>query len=162
VTGVQTCALPIFSHFKEFELPLRVQDGEMDLEQARFGIEMKKIELEELIAMYKSDEGAASTKEIVVKRDTKELEFMQRSLGFQEARFAALKDFELPHELAEKEDAARKAEEALAKAKVDSQKAELEAKKALAEAEHGVAKLEAELAKLEAELAKLEKPAAQP
>lgn len=140
--------------FKQVEMPQRVQDGELGVERAKFGIEMKKIELEELVAMYKNDQFAASTKEIVVKRETKELEFMQRGLALAEARFAALTAYELPKDLAGKEDGARKAEEALAKARVESAKTQLEVQKSLAEAERKIAKLEKELAKLEQGAAK--------
>ncbi|MCC6409656.1 MAG: hypothetical protein IT453_21050 [Planctomycetes bacterium] len=133
--------------FKTVEMPLRVKDGAFDIERSKFSIEIKKIELEELIAMYKNDEFAASTKEIVVKRETKELEFMQRGLAMEEEKFATLTGFELPHELAEKEDAARKAEEAFKKAEVEAKKTELEIKKSLSEAERKIAKLEKEAAK---------------
>ncbi|MCK6444914.1 MAG: hypothetical protein L6Q99_00840 [Planctomycetes bacterium] len=149
-------AVKALDQFKNVEMPLRVKDGELDVEEARFGIELKKIELEELIAMYKGDTMAASTKEIVVKRETKELEFMQRRLAMAETRFSALTGHELPHELANKEDEVRKAEEALAKANVEAQKAELETKKSLDEAERKIRTLERELAKLGAQSAKLE------
>lgn len=147
-------AVKALDHFKNVEMPLRVKDGELDVEQAQFGIEMKKIELEELIAMYKGDTMAASTKEIVVKRETKELEFMQRRLAMAQARFAALTGHELPHELANKEDELRKAEEALSKASVEAQKSELETKKSLDEAERKIRTLERELAKLGTETPK--------
>ncbi|MBI5433870.1 MAG: hypothetical protein HZA52_13645 [Planctomycetes bacterium] len=133
--------------FKAVEMPLRIKDGAFDIERSKFSIEIKKIELEELIAMYKNDEFAASTKEIVVKREAKELEFMQRGLAMEEEKFATLTGFELPHELAEKEDAARKADEAFKKAEVETKKADLEIKKSLSEAEHKIVKLEKEAAK---------------
>lgn len=144
-------AAKALEQFKAVEMPLRVQDGQLDVDEAKFGIEMKKIELEELLAMYKNDTMAESTKEIVVKREKRELEFMQLRLAMQETRFATLTGFELPHELADKEDAVRQAEEALAKARVEAQKTELETKKSIDEAARKIRTLERELAKLQKE-----------
>ncbi|MCE9595106.1 MAG: hypothetical protein K8S98_13050 [Planctomycetes bacterium] len=134
-------------HFKNLETPLRLKDGALDVERQKFGVELKRLELQEILAMYKVDDFAKSTSEIVVKRETKDLEFMERELAMAETKYAEVVNFDVPKDLFEKEEELRKADEGLKKAEADLRKAELEIKKNLFEAEHKITKLEKDAAK---------------
>jgi hypothetical protein len=137
------------SHFQNIEAPLRLKDSALDVEKETHRLELERLELKEILAMYAADEFAKANSELVVMRETKEVEFGERDLAITQAKHAELTSFELPKDLFEKEEENRKAEEGLAKAQAELRKVELEIKKTLLEAEHKLAKLEKDAKKEE-------------
>jgi hypothetical protein len=113
-------------HFRSVEKPNKLADAELDIEKASFhDVELKQDELNELMAMFKKETFAESTKDLVVKRDTRDLEFAKRAQDLAKQRLDSLKNQELAKELFDKEEEAKKAQEQVAKAEVEVRKADL-------------------------------------
>ncbi|MFT7619235.1 MAG: hypothetical protein ACI97A_002885 [Planctomycetota bacterium] len=109
--------------FTVMEAPVQIRDAQVSFDQARNRAELAKDELNELIAMYKAEEFAELTKELVLKRGKKNVEFSNRRLAIQAEKMTRLKQKELPKKQKELEHKVRQAE-------VSMRSAELEAKKA--------------------------------
>lgn len=140
-------------HFLKSERDLELSKVQFGLDRASWGLEAERQELAELEAMYKKDDVAALTKELVLQRGKKGVEFAERELAHEQREASAKRDFELPRkqrelevEKREKENALREAraardrsvdevELALRKAKAELEDAEKAAKKARAKTE---------------------------
>ena len=96
--------------FLEHEQPTKVAEEQLSLDRSMHRRELTEDELNELISMYAAEEFAELTKELVLKRGRKSLEFAERGLAFAEAEFALLQNEELPQRQ-------RKLEQELVKAK---------------------------------------------
>ncbi|MCA8941020.1 MAG: hypothetical protein KDB80_00555 [Planctomycetes bacterium] len=112
-------------HFRSHEQKLRLDRSNLGLDRSRHRRELAADELGELEAMYAEEDLATKTKELVLKRGRKNLEFSQRDLEFDEREAAALTGFELPKQLEEKMLAVDKAKFEIHAAQVEQRKTEL-------------------------------------
>jgi hypothetical protein len=140
----------------------RTQQKPRELEEKRISLDAQgnyadeaKDELAELEAMYKDDEFAKATKELVIKRSRRQLELADRRLA------VARREFELfeQHTLVDREqDLQRKVDDAkleVEKAKLEQQKSRLDLDVARRQAEDRVRDLERDIGELEQAVAKL-------
>jgi hypothetical protein len=104
-----------------------------------------KDELAELEAMYRAEEFAKTTKELVLKRGRRGLEIAERELGVGRQKLALLTEHTMPQKRRELESKLASAEAALRKAEAELQKAKLDADLAVRKAADKVADLEKEL-----------------
>lgn len=106
-------AVRALEHFQKVAKPIELEDSAMDLDRTRESAIEQKQELDELTAMYKADDFAKLTKELVLQRGKHRMEMAQRDLALTEKRVADKRD----HGLVEKEReltlALRKAEQDL-------------------------------------------------
>jgi len=109
-------------HFQRQVRPLELEDSQLGLDRSSESALQRKQELDELVAMYKKDEFAKMTKELVLQRGKTTMEFAQRELELDKKRAADKKE----HDLANKE---RDLNVALAKAKEGVTAAEAKLKK---------------------------------
>lgn len=135
--------------FNAHEKPHKLDDGKLDLDQAEQFRKQAQQELDELMAMYKQEELATLTKELVISREQKQLEFSQRRFDMQTKAFDHLKTVEVPREQRELEEAVQKAERELTEARDKAAKGKLEAKLELMKAEREIADMEKAIVKLE-------------
>jgi hypothetical protein len=77
---------------------------------------------------YKKDQFAKDTKELVLTRHRKQLEFATRELELQEKRYADMEHEKLPRDQREKEKKLRDAEQSVREAEVAVRKTELQNK----------------------------------
>lgn len=130
-------ATTALDQFMKNERELELSKVKLGLDRATWRLEAEKQELAELEAMYQKDDVATLTKELVLQRGRKGVEFAERDLGHEQREGAATRDFTLPKKQRELEQAKRAKENALREAKADKQKAtdeiELKLRKARAE-----------------------------
>jgi len=153
-------ALAERDHFKAIQVALKLDEGKLGIERATEFRERQKQELEELEAMYKQEELATLTKELVIRRSRMDLELAQKTLALEGRKLEALSGHELPKKQRELDDAVVKAEKALAEAKAKDSRHGLEKELKLLKAEHAIDELEREVAKLKVEVEKQKQNAA--
>jgi hypothetical protein len=143
-----------YDNFVGVEKPMALERSDFGLERGHWSRTQNEQELKELQAMYEAEEFAQLTKELVLMRGEKNLEFAQKDLALDVREAAQLKEFELPKKERELERAKAKAERALSNAKAKKSKIDVErelkllrAKNALDEAEREIVKLEKDIAK---------------
>ena len=109
--------------------------------------------------MYKKEEFAALTKELVINRGKKNLEFANRNLQQEETELAQTRDVELPRKEKDLQMALHKAENKLREEKAAQEKMADENELKLRKAERAVDEAQKELDKLKADHeAKVAKP----
>lgn len=135
--------------FQRHDKPMKLDDGQLDLDQAVQRRTQQQQELEELEAMYKQEELATLTKELVISRERKALEFAKRALEMMTKNVEHAKAVELPKKERELTEAVAKAERRLAEARSKAEKLKLENQLETMKAERALADLEKEVAKLE-------------
>lgn len=136
--------------FLKVEKPLELSKVQFNLDRSKWGVEIDKQELEELMAMYKKDDVATLTRELVIGRGQKKLEFGNRDLAHDQIEASMKTDYELPKKQKELEAALKKAENGLREAKADQQKQTNENELKLRKSEHEVDDLKKEVDKLNA------------
>lgn len=143
--------------FEKEHKPREIDEHKISMDQQTHYAEEQKDEFGELEAMYKEDEFAKTTKELVLKRGRRQMEMAQRRLEIarrEEAVWAS-------HTLPERErDLRQKVEDAKFEAhkqQKEVEKAAIEFQMADRKAEERKADLRQELSDLEAKLAKLAK-----
>jgi hypothetical protein len=134
--------------FKTHEKAVKLDDGQLDLEQAEQARVQRQQEMEELEAMYKQEELASLTKELVLSRERKALEFAKRRLALQNKTTEHLKSFEMPKKERELTENVAKAERKLADARTKAEKQKLENQLGMLKAQRGIGDLEKEIEKL--------------
>jgi len=100
----------------EEESAIRLAREELQLDQSQESVEQRKLELEELVAMYEADEFATTTKELVIQRGRMRLEFSKRGHDLSQRSHAHMLEHELTAERT-------KHEQNLAKARFDHEMA---------------------------------------
>jgi len=73
-------------HFQQVERPLELEDQELDLARSTQSAHERQMELDEIMAMYKKDDFAKLTKELVVQREKFRMEMAQRELALAKKR----------------------------------------------------------------------------
>jgi len=135
--------------FTRHEKPLKLDSSQLELEESEQFRKQRQQELDELMAMYKQEELAALTKELVISRETKALEFAKRRYERQVKTTEHAKTVEVPKKERELTEAVARAERKLADSKSKAERSKLESKLELMKAERALAELEKEVAKLD-------------
>lgn len=132
-------AADALDHFLKDERELELSKLQLGLDQAAWRLEAERQELAELEAMYKKDDVATLTKELVLQRGKKGVEFAERNLAHEQREAAGKRDFDLPRKVRELEVAKREKENALREARADQARSkdeiDLKLRKARAEVE---------------------------
>lgn len=137
-------------HFVQVSKDLELAKSKLELDHGAQQIEESRQELGELESMYKQEDLAALTKELVLTRGRKKLEMAQRNFELDQKEAAALRDFEQPKKLRDLEHGVTKAERELREAKAKQAKTATEKELSLLKAEHEVDELEKAVAKMKA------------
>ncbi|HEY3244227.1 MAG TPA: hypothetical protein VGM03_12845 [Phycisphaerae bacterium] len=140
------------ANFKEQTAPTRVARGELSLQRSQDGVKEAEEELAQLEMMYKDEQFAGQTKEIVLERGRRRLNRSRRDLEIQQTEFATLKEKTLPVEVGELELQVQDKQR-----EIDRLKREAEATRI--DKQIGILSAEAEVARLDQELSDLEKEA---
>lgn len=128
--------------FLEHERPQQLDDARLGLDRAEHRLELEQDELGELTAMYEQDDFAELTKELVLKRGRKGVEFAERSLALERAKLQLLEGETLPKKERELRAAVDKARSSVEVAQRGLDQARLEAQKKLDGARYAITKLE--------------------
>jgi hypothetical protein len=137
-------------NFKALEKPSKLADKQLDIDRAAWRMEETRQELAELEQMYKKEDFASLTKELVLNRGKKNLEFAQRGLDLAKKEQDGLTTHDLPKRETELDQSVERAEKALAEATAKKEKGAAETKLKLLRAEHRVAEAQRELDKAHA------------
>ncbi|MBL8863313.1 MAG: hypothetical protein JNK02_15055 [Planctomycetes bacterium] len=148
-------AAAALAHFLEVERDFELSKTGLGLDQAAWRLEAEKQELAELEAMYARDDVATLTKELVLQRGKKGVEFAERGLAHEQREAAMQRDFELPKKQRELETEQRSQENALREARAAAETSKLETDLKLRKAR-------AEVEDAERELSAAQKKAAKP
>lgn len=81
-------------HFVNVEMELSRAESELSLDRTRGRLDDSRAELQQLLDMYKDEEFAESTKELVITRGKRGIEQSERSLELAEMRAADKREFE--------------------------------------------------------------------
>lgn len=82
--------------FAAEEMPTELAKARLGLDQDRYRLEEARAEFEELEAMYKADEFAKVTKELVLQRGRRRIEVAERELAIDQAKLDHLAEYEMP------------------------------------------------------------------
>ena len=124
--------------FKSSEGPVKLADKQLDVDRTAQYMEEQRQELEELEKMYKQEEFASLTKELVLTRGKAKLEFARRGLELAKKGQDQLAGHEVPKRQLELDQSVEKAEKTLAEANAKKERGALESKLKLLKAEHHV------------------------
>ncbi len=135
-------------HFQDVESPMKLSRSNLGLERATWNMEAQRQELHELEVMYQKEEIATLTKELVLQRGQKRLQFAKSDLEMRQKDNATLTDHELPKTLRERTVAVSNAMSDLRKAKSKQEEQVLSRKLKELKAKHGMEELRREISKL--------------
>lgn len=135
--------------FQRHEKPTKLDETKLELDQSIQRRTEQQQELDELEAMYRQEELATLTKELVLSRGRKQLEFAKRSFEIRSKNAEQTTNVELPRKERELSENLAKAERRLAEARSKGEKLKLENKLEMMKAERALADLEKEVAKME-------------
>jgi hypothetical protein len=144
---------------KELELhqketaPRELEEHLITLDYQTHRAEESKEELAELESMYKDDEFASKTKELVIKRGRRQAEMADRNLAVGRREFEVFKSHTMPEREKDLQKKVRDAEMALEKSRMEKQKSMMELDVQQRQAMDKVKDLEEEIAELERKLA---------
>jgi len=128
--------------FLKAERALEVDQGVLGLDASKGRADDAAAELAELEAMYSAEEFAKKTKELVITRSRRDLDFAKRSLELAQRRRTVEDTYELPAKERDLAHAVRSAEKELMEAEQELVKKRLQTKIALAKAAQEFAELE--------------------
>ncbi len=128
-----------------------LEDAEIDRDEASNRADEAKAELAELEAMYQADEFATMTKELVLQRGRRQLEFANRRLALQQKRLVLLREVEQEEKQREAGAKVETATTADTKARQDLERITKEAHLELLKAKHAVLDAEEAARKARAE-----------
>lgn len=140
--------------FEKVDREKSIARSDLSLDRGKWSREMSAQELGELQAMYQAEEFAQLTKELVLTRGQKSLEFAERDLALDRKDAAQLREYELPRKEKELARKVAKAERALADARAKKGKGDIERELKLLRATNAVDEAERELAKLKRDVEK--------
>lgn len=112
-------AAAALEHFDKVEQPLELAQAQLSLDRATWGMEEDRQELAELQKLYAENQVEGTTKELVIQRSQKKLDFAKTMLGHEQQEFDAKKGFELPTKRKDLERAKVEAEKELRDARAD-------------------------------------------
>lgn len=146
-------------HTKE-TAPRELEERRIGVDHSVYRAEEAKDELAELESMYKADEFAKATKELVIKRGRRGVEMADRSLAVARRELAELENHTMPQRERELRDQLADAERTLQKARLEADKARIELDVAQRQADDRVADLKQEVEDLAKKLDEAKKEAA--
>jgi len=138
--------------FAKMTAPNRKARAELELQQAEDGLLEARQELEQLELMYRDEQFADQTKEIVIERARRRLERTQRDLELRREELRVLIEVSLPLEQEELDLAAELKKRAVLQVERDNESGIIDRKVAVLNAEAEVARLEQELSDAREEL----------
>ncbi len=113
-------------NFKNTETPQKLSERQLDIDRSTQQMSEQKQELDELEKMYKQEEFASLTKELVLDRGRKHYEFAKRALELAKKNQEQLINFDLPKKQLELDQAVERSEKALAETNAKKEKSALE------------------------------------
>lgn len=140
--------------FQKTAKPLELEKLKLSWDRSVQSVDETKQELEEIMAMYKKEEFASLTKELVVSRNQKRLEFANRNLEQDRIEAATTREIELPRKEHDLDQELKKAESELREARAEKEKLADENELKLKKAERAVDDAERALAKAKTKAAK--------
>ena len=140
--------------FQKTARPLELERLKLTWDRTVQGVEEVKQEVEEIMAMYKKEEFASLTKELVISRNKKRLEFANRNLEQERIEASTTRDIELPRKEQDLDQSLKKAENKLREERASKDKLADENELKLKKAERAVDDAEKELAKAKTKAAK--------
>ncbi len=143
------------AHFNDVVSPRRVTEARIGLDAASNRAEQAKDEHNELVAMYKQEEFAEMTKELVLKRSRHSLDLANRRLAVEAAKLKDLESVILPRERDALKGKATDADASLHRARLTARKTKLDNEISLKEASHKLASTRQSVKDTESKLAKL-------
>ncbi|MDZ4774456.1 MAG: hypothetical protein SGI72_15115 [Planctomycetota bacterium] len=143
--------------FKKVAKPLEQDKLKLSWDRSVQNVEETKAELEELMAMYKKEDFASLTRELVLSRGKKRLEFANRGLEHDKIEASVATDVELPRKEKDLDLELKKAENGLREARAEQSKLTDENEFKLKKAERAVDDAEKDLAKVKTKAAKAAK-----
>jgi len=135
--------------FQQKQKPREMEEHRIQLDMQTQRADEAKDELAELESMYKEDEFARSTKELVIKRGRKQLEMANRSLAVGQQEFEQFEKHTLTERERELTQKVEDAERDLEKARLEHQKAQMEVDVQQRQADDKVKDLQRDIAELE-------------
>lgn len=146
-------------HTKE-TAPREIEERKIAVDHSTYRAEEAKDELAELEAMYKADEFAKSTKELVIKRGRRGAEMADRSLAVARRELAEFESHTMPQRERELREHVADAERTLQKSRLEADKARIELDVAQRQTDDRVKDLKQELEDLEKKLEEAKQEAA--
>src|SRR5439155_9456262 len=140
-------------HFQEHTAPTRVAQTELGLRGSEDGFKEAQEELAQLEMMYKDEQFADKTKEIVLERGRRRLERSQKDLEIRRRELADLKEKQLPLEMEEQAQAVGEKERELERLRHEEQSTKLDKQIGIMSAEFEIARLQDEMTVLDKEIA---------
>lgn len=134
--------------FEKREMPAKIAKAQLDLQNARDGVDNNKEELEQLELMYKEQDLSDKTREIVIRRAKRELERATQRLAIQQEELNIMTERTLPQSREKLVLEAEEKQREAARAERASQKASTDKKIALMAAESDVKRVETDLANM--------------
>ncbi|MBI3818478.1 MAG: hypothetical protein HY286_07300 [Planctomycetes bacterium] len=138
------------AQYNDFDSKIRIERGKLGMQQMEDGLQEMREELDQILSMYKDNEIADKTKEIVVRRNQRRLERLTQNAQMQKEEFENLMNKTIPLERAKLELELDAKERAM-------QAAERGARDGMADREIGVMGAESEVFRVESELASAKK-----
>lgn len=142
-------------HFANVEMPQKTARAQLDLQQAKDAVSEQEEEMQQLELMYKKDDLADKTKEIVLARGKRRLERACQSLALQQKELDDLVNVQQPDQL-------RKLEVAVTDRTADLRRAEFGLKSGQIDKDLAVKSQQIDVAKLLREADKAKQKAAHP
>ncbi len=146
------------AQFLKNEREVALAKLQLDLDRGGWRLEAEKQELAELEAMYKKDDVATLTKELVLQRGQKGVEFAERDLANDMREASMKREFELPKKQHELEVAKRDKDNDLREARADEAKTKDEIDLKMRKARAEISDAEKALNKARTKAAKAVKP----
>lgn len=131
----------VHEHFVA-KLPRELEESQLGLDRQTQGKLEAEQELREMEATYAKDQFATDTKELVLMRHRKRLEFAERGLKLAQAEYTDKRDVELPRQKREQERKLREAELSVLDAEHSFERTKLSGQMQLARKRWAVAELE--------------------
>lgn len=150
-----------FETFMNQSVPNRIKSAELSYQYSQDSLKEAEEELEQLELMYKEEEFAEKTKEIVIDRAKRRIERSRTGLSIQATELSILKERTIPIETEEQRMAVEDKEKALAAAKRDAESTMLGHRINLMSGESDLKRIETEQAQLEKEEERARKAAAE-
>jgi len=144
-------------HFLKAERDLELSEVQLGLDRATWRLEAERQEMAELEAMYQKDDVATLTKELVLQRGKKGVEFAERELAHEQREASMKREFELTQKLRELELEKRAKENALRETRAEQARSKDEIELKLRKARAQVEDAEKALTKARAKAAKAAK-----
>lgn len=147
-------AKSMLDHFDKFIAPARLAEARIALDSAENRATQARDEYDELVAMYKQEDFAEMTKELVLKRGRHNMDIAKRRLKIQKDKYLDLKKTILPRERAALLGKLDDARSAAGQAALKREKARLQALVTVQEAEHRLESSKGDLEEVRTRLAR--------